>query len=324
MGQQIDIIGIGLACLDILVRTSELPTWEKGVRLSQLAIEGGGPVATGLVAAQRLGAHTAMIATYGNDRLGAIKLQTLTENGVDIRHMALRPGPENQVVLVAVKEETGDRIFSGFMDSENLPITPAELDYDFVTSAKLLHLDGCNPDAAIEAAQWMRRLGKPVMLDGSSTTDPIPTSMKHLVSLADVLICGAGFGSALTGEKDLLRAAEAMRKMGPGIVVQTEGKDGCYTLTREEFFHTPAFQVNVLDTTGAGDVFHGAYLVGLLHGWSPLQNALFSSAVAALKCTQLSGRRGIPNFEQTMAFLNNHGIDLIHLEKTKQQNSYHK
>lgn len=93
------------------------------------------------------------------------------------------------------------------------------------------------------------------------------------------------------------------------------GERGSYTITRDEHardepFHTPAFQVDVVDTTGAGDVFHGAYIVAMMHGWTPRQCALFSTAVSAIKCTRLGGRAGIPTFEQTMAFLREHGIEL--------------
>jgi ribokinase len=261
-----------MACLDILIRGEKLPTWQAGARLDGLAIEGGGPVATALVAAQRLGISTGFIGTYGNDRLGAIKLQTLVENEVDTSQAVQRQNPENQVVLVAVHAKTGERIFSGF-HRPSQPLEPTELDRRYITQAEILQ-------------------------------------MRELVSLVDYVICGTGFGPALTGKHDLWKAGEAILQMGPSVVVQTEGKKGSYTLTANEVFHTPAFEVDVVDTTGAGDVFHGAFLVGLLHQWSLEEIVLFSTAVAAIKCTQLSGRRGIPTFNQTLEFITSHGIEL--------------
>jgi len=106
-----------------------------------------------------------------------------------------------------------------------------------------------------------------------------------------------------------------MMALGPQIVVQTEGRDGSYTLTAREHFHTPAFDVEVVDTTGAGDVFHGAYLVGLLRGWDLPMVAAFATAVAAIKCTQLGGRKGIPTSDQTIAFLKKRGYDQFNSEK---------
>ena len=131
--------------------------------------------------------------------------------------------------------------------------------------------------------------------------------MRALVQASDILICGTGFGPALSGESDLWRAGAAMLALGPRIVVQTEGADGCYTVTREERFHTPAFCVPVVDTTGAGDVFHGAYAAALLRGWDARRAALFSSAVSAIKCQRLGGRPGCPRFEDVMQFLDGTG-----------------
>jgi ribokinase len=208
---------------------------------------------------------------------------------------------------VSVQEETGERVFSSArVDSPLLAVS--ELDREYLTAAAYLHLDGYHTEAALQAARWMHAAGKKVMLDGSSTRGPISPGMRALVEEADILICGAGFGPALTGKADLWEAGRAILALGPEVVVQTEGKDGSYTVTRQACFHIPAFEVDVVDTTGAGDVFHGAYLAGLLQGWNLRTVTLFSTAVSAIKCTQLSGRRGIPCFEEALAFLRERGI----------------
>ncbi len=307
---EIRIVGLGMAALDILLRSKELPTWERGVRLSEVAIEGGGPVATALVAAQRLGVQTGFVGTYGSDRLGEIKKNTLVEEGVDVSRMVQRPGPENQTMLVNVHEDSGERIFS-WARVDCPPLAVSELDREYITSAEFLHLDGFHAEAALQAAKWMHAAGKRVMLDGSSTRGPISPGIQALACAADILICGSGFGLSLTGQEDLWQAGQAILEMGPAIVVQTEGKDGSYTVTRQECFHIPAFPIDVVDTTGAGDVFHGAYLAGLLHGWDLRRVAQFSTAVSAVKCTQLSGRRGIPCFEEAVAFLRRQGIEWL-------------
>ncbi len=301
--QPVRVVGLGMACLDILVRAHELPTWQHGARLEGLAIEGGGPVATALVAAQRLGVQTGFVGTYGSDRLGQIKLQTLTENGVDVSCAVRRPGPENQAILVAVHAATGERYFSGFNCPSCPPLGVDELDRAYITAAELLHLDGMHAEAALQAAAWMRAAGKQVMLDGTATRGPVSETMQGLVRMADILICGSGFGLALTGQADLWSAGEAILTWGPRVVVQTEGADGSYTVTPTERFHTPAFPVEVVDTTGAGDVFHGAYLFGLLQGWDVRRIVRFSTAVAAIKCTRLGGRPGIPTYAETYQFL---------------------
>jgi sulfofructose kinase len=287
-----DIVGLGLATLDILIRLGDLPTWERGAACSAVGLDGGGPVGTACVAAARLGARVGFVGTAGNDSLAELKLDSMREDGVD------------------VSQDTGERVFSGLHCFGAEPLRVDELDRAYLTSASYLHLDGTHPDAARQAAQWMHSAGKQVSLDcAKSDGKTVWSELQELVPYADILICGSGFGPALTGHADLWQAGEAMLALGPRIVVQTEGKDGSYTLTSDERFHIPAFDVNVLDTTGAGDVFHGAYLVGLLHGWDLHRAGLFATAVSAIKCAHLGGRKGIPTFEQTLAFLRDQGYD---------------
>lgn len=306
----IQVIGLGMSTLDILVRLTEMPSWENGGRFSAIAIDGGGPVATAIAAVSRLGVRAGFVGAYGHDRLGEIKLQTLTECGIDISRMVRRPVPENEIVLVNVHEQTGERVFTGSRAFQEYQLTPDELDRDYMVAADVLHLDGYHADAALLAAGWMRAAGKPVVLDGSATRQPIPLKMAALVGQVDVLICGSGFGATLTGREDPWEIGRAILDMGPAVVVQTEGQAGSYTTTRTERFHTPSFDVAVVDTTGAGDVFHGAYIVGMLRGWDVRRIVQFATAVSALKCTALGGRRPIPCFDQVVGFLRERGIAL--------------
>jgi sugar/nucleoside kinase (ribokinase family) len=148
------------------------------------------------------------------------------------------------------------------------------------------------------------------VLDGGKTSWEVSSDMVSLVELTDILICGSGFGPALTGKQDIREAGEALLTRGPHLVVQTEGAAGCYTTTALECFHTPAFKVEVMDTTGAGDVFHGAYIFGLLQGWDHKRIARFATAVAAIKCTRLGGRSGIPGFAEVQKFLEIKGKEI--------------
>jgi sulfofructose kinase len=305
----LDIVGLGLATVDVLIRLQDMPTWESPSLLSSFGLDGGGPVATACVAASLLGARVGYLGPFGNDLLGEIKLRTLKERGVELSKIVHREQPEMQVILVYVQESTGERIFTGLRDWEQLPLLMDELDREYITSARYLHLDGSHMATALQAASWMKQAGKPVSLDGSRTDGgPLSPEMVALVRQTDILICGSGFTWSLTGCKDLWEAGFEILAMGPQLIVQTEGVNGCYTITKQEQFHTPAFEVDVVDTTGAGDVFHGAYLVGLIQGWDYKKTAQFASAVAAIKCTQLGGRQGIPSFAETLAFLRKRGI----------------
>lgn len=308
----IQIAGVGLSTIDILARLGDMPTWDTANFLSDLRVDGGGPVGTGLTAAARLGAKTGYVGVFGSDLLGEIKLSQFKRDGVDVSRAICRPGPESNVVLVYVHEVTGERVFSFARNQiEMQALDPAELDRDYLTSADYLLIDGYQHEAAHIAAEWMHEAGKKVMLDARKAEKVVDQHdvLDELVRVTDILICGSGFSQSVTGKADVWDACEAALDLGPEIVVQTEGDQGCCTVTREERFHTPAFKVPVVDTTGAGDVFHGAYLVGLLKGWNLRRTAVFASAVSAMKCMVLGGRAGIPTYEAVMKFLNERGHD---------------
>jgi len=308
---ELDIIGLGLTTLDVLMRLSDMPTWERPGRLSGFGLDGGGMVGTACVAAARLGARVGYVGTAGSDLVADLKVRSLTDSGVDTSRLVRREGPEGQVVVVFVDETTGERAFCGLRTFGDNVLRPEELDRDYITSAPFLHLDGFHRQAALLAAQWTHEAGGRVCIDCAKTSGrAVSQDMIELLSHVDILICGSGFGHSLTGHADPFAAGEAMLGLGPGIVVQTEGEGGSYTVTPEERFHTPAFEVDVVDTTGAGDVFHGAYLAGLLRGWDLETVAEFATAVSAIECMTLGGRAGIPTFDQTRAFLADRGIAL--------------
>jgi len=305
-----DIVGIGMATLDVLVRLDEMPTWERGAQIDQFALDGGGPAGTAVVAAAKFGAKTGFISTAGDDEPARIKLASFLEHGVDLSRNVVRPGRERQVIVCYVSEKTGDRRFSGVKGLHEGQLKPEELDRGYITSARFLHLDGFHYEAAYAAAGWMREAGKTVVYDGAETRRSVSDATRRLLERVDILICGAGFAQSLTGMEDRERAIRTALTMGLKTVVQTEGAVGCYSATGEEYFHTPAFQVDVVDTTGAGDVFHGGYLFGMLKGWDARTIARFSTAVSALKCTRLGGRAGIPGYGEVIGFLEQRGFTI--------------
>jgi sugar/nucleoside kinase (ribokinase family) len=312
---KLQIVGLGMATLDVLLRHQDMPTWDHGTRLSDFGFDGGGPVGTAMVAAAKLGAHAGFVGTVGNDAAGELKMRSFVDVGVDLSHVIHRNAPEDQIVIVHVHAETGERVFSGVSRPTDRQLRPEELDRDYITSADYLHLEGYHAEAALQAAQWMQAAGKTVVLDGSKTNRPVRGHLRALIPHVDVLISGSGFVQNLTGEEDIREALTAARAMGPRIVVQTEGEAGSNTVARQpdgttDFFHTPAFPCRVIDTTGAGDVFHGAFIVGMIYGWPLREIARFATAVSALKCTRLGGRAGIPTFEEVMAFLEERGCAL--------------
>jgi ribokinase len=300
---ELDIIGLGIANVDIVLRVEDMPTWEKTGLVSDFTLADGGPAGTACAVASMLGARTGLIDTIGNDEMAVIKRESLVTAGVDVSHMIDRDAPEDHVFVVYVDEKTGDRNFSFIKGFLSQPVQLEEVDRAYLTAARFLHLDGCHSEAALQAARWMREAGGTVVLDAAATNQPVSDSMRALVAETDVLICGSGFAPSLTGKEDRWEASLAALEIGPRIVVQTEGADGSYTVSADEQFHTPAFDVEVIDTCGAGDVFHGAYLVGLVNGWDIKRIATFASAVSAIHCTVLGNRKGLPSLEEVESFI---------------------
>lgn len=305
----LDIVGVGMSTLDVLMRLDDMPTWETPQGITDFGLDGGGPVGTACVAAARLGARVGYVGTAGSDIVGDLKTRFLAEYGVDLSRLVTVAGPETQVVGVYVHGQTGERVFSALKSFRTAHLPLEALDRDYLTSAHFLHLDGFYHDCALQAAQWMHEAGGRVCIDCRRTEDEaVPAATLELLAHVDILVCGSGFCRALTGEEDIWAAGPAALGFGPRIVVETQGEAGSFSFSGEQRFHTPAFAVEVLDTTGAGDVFHGAYLVALLHGWDPGVAAQFAAAAAALKCSKLGGRRGIPTFVETVEFLRRRGV----------------
>ncbi|MFH1708609.1 MAG: PfkB family carbohydrate kinase [Planctomycetota bacterium] len=304
----LQVIGLGVATVDVLQRMRDLPHWSQteNTVLHAFELDGGGMAATAMVAAARLGCRAGFIGTAGSDAMGRFKREGLEREGVDTRGLVVRPGPDGQVVLVFVHAETGERVFAPLREFADHPVTPAELDRDHVSRTRYLLIDGYHTDAALQAAACVHAAGGEVVLDASPYQTTIMHRMGAIIAVTDILIGSEHFARRFTGNTDRTGACRALLDLGPRVVVQTEGRRGSLTVTRTELFETAAFPVQVVDTTGAGDVFHGAYVSGLLQGLDLRETARFAGAVSALKCTALGGRRGIPGLEQTRAFLAQH------------------
>ncbi len=292
-----DVIGLGFTSVDYIGIVPELPRLDEGTRILDFTRQGGGPVAQALVTLARLGASAGFVGRVGDDEAGAFMRRGLANEGVDLSRLQVERGATSGQCIILVHAATGKRSIC-FHPGTISPIDADALDAGYLCSGRFLHLDGYAPQAAMRAATVARAAGVQVCLDAGGFGPHIA----DLAAVADVLIAGEQC-ARVVGGGDYRDGACRLLAMGPGIVTVTLGADGSFTKTREEEFSYPAFAVPVVDTTGAGDVFHGAYLFGLLQGWSLEAVVPFASAAAALKCQQLGGRAGIPNYSAVVAFL---------------------
>ncbi len=306
-----DVVGLGCACLDFLGIVPHLPDQDEQVWMSDSTQQGGGMVSTALVTLSRLGASTAFVGKIGNDTAGRVIKEEFDLYGVDSEHMIMEPGASSPVSMILVDESTGQRtIMAG---GSAVELLPSEVPAEMVASAKYLHLDNTNRQAALAAARIARDARVPVVLD-ADTMSP-PDDLEDLLRLTDYLIASKVFADELTGLADPSAAAKVLAGYGSIVTVVTLGEEGSYTLAGGRSFHTPAFAVDVVDTTGAGDVYHGAFIFGLLRDWKLEKTAEFASAVAAMSCTRLGGRAGIPTLDEAVSFLRDRDAEHFNFEE---------
>lgn len=284
-----DIVGLGLNATDTVLMVREFPPLGGKERVVSLSRQAGGQVATALVACQRLGMQTRYIGKVGDDEAGTFQLECLRDEGVDVQYTTAVRGAATQFGLIIVDRATGERTVFWDRD-ERLAVKPQELKPEAITSARILHLDGCDSDACAQAAKWARKAGIPVVAD----LDTVYKKVEQIFPLIDYLIASANFLPAVTGNNDPFRVLEYMAReykiRAPGM---TLGRDGALMYSGGRFYYSPGFVVETVDTTGAGDIFHGAFAYGVLQTWPIEQIMDFSNAMAGLNCTGVGARGGI-------------------------------
>ena len=297
------IIGIGHCCQDSICTVEAYPPEDGSTHIVSIDdTQGGGAVATAMAAAARLGASCAMMAHVGDDAVGQKILAGLQQGGVDTSYMRVIPGGRSSSSIVMVNPETGSRTKFPYRDA----LPPLAFDGEqraAIGRAAVLHLDGTRYENALRGAQIARECGALVSLDGCSRQKDNEKNLR-LAELSDILIMNAVYPFAVSGRKDRAEALAFFAGMGgKKAVVMTGGRDGCWAYLKGKMVHVPAFPVRAVDTTGAGDVFHGAFLARWLETEDVLECLRFASAAAALKCLKPGGRSGIPARQEAEAFL---------------------
>jgi sugar/nucleoside kinase (ribokinase family) len=296
-----DVVGLGHCAYDILAITPGLPEFDdvKAMHLAGLVYDGGGQVGTALTTLARLGTKSAYIGLLGDDDHGHFLKDLFVQEKVDTSRLRMRDDVGTNICLILVEQDTGRRAMFCHRRVQIADLVLGEADRETIRSARVLHLDGQFTPAAIQAAYWAREAGVRVCFDGNH---PRP-GLDELLPLVSWLVVAESFPATYTGHINREEAARALLSLGAEVLIVTQGKHGCQVWTAEDQFQAPGFDVTALDTTGAGDAFHGAFLHAMLQGWDLHQVASFANAVAAINCQTLGGRRGLPTLSQVEAFL---------------------
>ena len=287
-----DVVGVGENSVDLVYRVPHLPGSGQKVRVGSCRRLLGGQVATTLATCAALGLRARYVGAFGNDEHGRLIRSELEQRGIDTTYAAVRYAPNRHAVIL-VDEHSGERIVAWQRDA-SLQIRPGDLSDDALAGARVLHVDNVDEDAAIAVAQLARAAGLVVTTD----IDEVRPRTAELLATATFPILAEHVPQALTGETDPERALRSLRRRHDGMLCVTLGARGSMLLAGDRLHQVPAFRVEAVDTTGAGDVLRGALIFSLLRGDAPDAMLRFANAAAAVSCTREGAIGGVPNLHE--------------------------
>ena len=281
---KIDVVGVGLNATDTLIPVHHFPAAGSKVEFRSANILPGGQVATAMVACQSWGLRTRYVGKVGDDPAAALHRAEFARLGVETHLLSALGCPSQQAFILV--DDAGERTVLWKRD-DRLTLQPNDLQRAWILDARALHLDGHDTAAAIAAATWARAASIPIIAD----LDDLYPGVEALLPLIDYLITSLDIPGRISGESDLRKSLPIVRtRYGARLAAATLGHDGVLAYDGAQFHYAPAFRVDTVDTTGAGDIFHAGFIYGLLQGW-PLQRQLeFACAAAALNCTAIGAR----------------------------------
>jgi len=294
------IAGAGVCCLDYLFFAPQI-RWGETAQVEESREQGGGLVGTALVTCARLGASCLLFSFLSHDEVGVRIASELASEGIKLEGVAAIPQGTSPYSFIHVDSRSGERtIFhraAAGLERAALP------DLGLIPGCDVLLVDDYYPELALAAARTARRKGIPVVADLTM----MPKKNLELFREINVLIAPRSFVGQIGYADDLPGALQAIHWLGPETAMITLGREGYIYSSPEGRGRGKAFKVEVVDTTGAGDAFHGAFAYGLARRWEIRRCAEFAAAVAAVKCTKPGGRTGLPTLPQTIHFLRRNG-----------------
>jgi sulfofructose kinase len=295
-----DILGLGCVAVDDLISVEAFPSADVKTPVLRTERHCGGLTATALVAGARLGSKCAYAGVLGTDELSIFATGRMRQEGIDLKHSRRRDGagPVHSYIVVDESHQTRNIFFDS---SKAVGADEQWPDAKVIESARVLFVDNFGLEGMIRAARVARAAQIPVVADFELDTDP---KFSELLGLVDHLILAQSFAQKLTGSPEPAKAAKLLWARDRKVVIVTGGAEGCwYRAGGGQVKHQPAFKVKAVDTTGCGDVFHGAYASTLARGVDLPERIRFASAAAALKTTQPGGQAGIPTRSAVESFL---------------------
>ena len=302
----INIVGIGACVMDTLVSVPRYPEEDTKLRADGTRLAGGGPTATGLVAAAKLGQSCGFIGVLSDDNGGAFLKGDFEKYGLTNDLITTESGYRSFTSVIWLSKESTSR--TCVFDRGNLPaLVLNDRQKEAIKAAKLLMVDGNELEAAIEGAKLARENGVKVLYDAGGLYPGYERLLPHV----DILIPSKEYSLGATGCETVEEAAKVLYdRYNPEIVVITCGKRGGVMYDGKKITEYPIYPAEVIDSNGAGDVFHGAFAFGVTQGYDYEKCCHFSSAVSGLKCTGIGARESVPDFETVKNYLKENGYEL--------------
>ncbi|MBO4392713.1 MAG: carbohydrate kinase family protein [Spirochaetales bacterium] len=293
--ERFQIVGVGYSCVDSVCMVEDYPVEDSSTHVTKRILQGGGAVATALVAASRLGSSCAFIGNLGNDSVSDDIIRMFKSEGVCTDHMIRRDDCQGLESIIMVNPENGSR--TKFPQRDFSPAVQWNQKLkDVIKNSMVLHLDGTHYENALNAARIAKEYGVLVSLDGCSMQKDNEKN-KALATLADILIMNSKYPLRVSGKSNYNETLLEMSSWGSKKVIGcTLGEYGSKFVIDGKVVDFPSFKATkVLDTTGCGDVFHGAFLSAFTSGMDLKRCIIFASATACIKCAFPGGRAGIPD-----------------------------
>ncbi len=284
------VYGLGQCCLDYIGLVDAYPAADAKCEVREMIVQGGGPVATALVALTRWGLLCTFAGVVADDRFGAVIRTSLDDEGVDTSGLIIRSGSHSQFSYIVADPETGTRTVFWRRPTGASP-RPDEIDVDLIRRARVVHLDGLFMEASLAAAAEAKNAGTAVVVDAGSLRD----GMLDLARKSDIFFASEKLSRELIGSDKPMDACHRLAELGPGLVGVTLGHRGYIALHRGRIIERPAHKAAAVDTTGCGDVFHAGLTYGLIAGWDAERSLDFGAWAAAMVSLEPGGRTGIPS-----------------------------
>ncbi len=292
-----DVVGFGLNSVDYVCVLPEYPRQDSKTEILQFERLAGGQTATALTFLARMGMHTKYIGKAGSDDAGRVSLQSFEGESIDISSVLVEQGARNSFSIILIDQKSGERTVLCRRDEE-LNFRESELKEDEVCGGRILHLDGYD-SMALNAAVCCQRSSIPVCAD----LDAVVPQCRPLLENIDFLIVSSNFPSDFTRISDPEDSFKALRQCFEGFLAMTLGARGAAAWVGDQCIHFPGISVNPVDTTGAGDIFHGAFIFGLFQNWSLEKIMGFANTAAGLSCLHLGARNGIRPLPEILKYM---------------------